>query len=146
MIVKIRKKLLYSATLKLVPNKTNVKYWEFSKSTFLNIIFFDFLIFENQAMPHFLCIFVIFVDKHVKSVLLIFLWITKELQTPDSIGILRKNQEKKFRTSKSENLQGKLSWKNLGQIDVQFFSDFFNRIFLGTSFKVAEYCCTWYHI
>ena len=125
MIVKIRKKLLYSATLKLVPNKTNVKYWEFSKSTFLNIFFFDFLIFENQAMPHFLCIFVIFVDKHVKSVLLIFLWITIELQTPDSIGILRKNQEKKFRTSKSENLQGKIEWEKSWSNRCSVFLGFF---------------------
>jgi hypothetical protein len=46
--------LYYSATLKLVPNKINVKYWAFSKSNFLKIFFFDFLIFENRAMPHFL--------------------------------------------------------------------------------------------
>jgi hypothetical protein len=47
------------------------------------------------------------------------------LQTPDSIGILRKNQEKKFRTSKSENLQGKLSGKNLWSNRFSDFSDFF---------------------
>ena len=95
-----------------------------TKVPFPKHIFFWFLDFWEPGNAPFFPYSCDFCGYELKRFCPFFLWITIELQTPDSIGILRKNQEKNFGP---QNL--KIYWENwVGKILVKtIFS--FSRIF-----------------